>query len=387
MKLAIDAQPLLDVQKTGVSWYTNMMTQFICADQSVQLQLNYAGYRQYWKRKQIVDQYRKSGIKVKHSWLPVKVRRKLEEIVPIPYSLIFGSNVDVTIFFNFEVPYGVKGKTIAVVHDMAYKAFPETVNEETKRWLNIIMERTCRRADMIVTVSEYSKKEIIKYLKINPQKIQVIPCGVDLERYTGTCEEKDIVQARQTYKIPEEYFLYVGTLEPRKNIERLIEAYAQLVKCLEEAPALVIGGKKGWMYDQIFLLVKEYGIESRVFFTGYLDDAAVPLLMKGAVAFLFPSLYEGFGMPPLEAMACGVPVISSNAASLPEVVGDAGILIDPYNVKELSEAMERVLKDGEMRNMMRRKGLLQVQNYTWEKSAEKLKNLYHKMAEEAVKER
>jgi len=253
--------------------------------------------------------------------------------------------------------------------------------------LNIIMERTCRRADMIVTVSEYSKKEIIKYLKINPQKIQVIPCGVDLERYTGTCEEKDIVQARQTYKIPEEYFLYVGTLEPRKNIERLIEAYAQLVKCLEEAPALVIGGKKGWMYDQIFLLVKEYGIESRVFFTGYLDDAAVPLLMKGAVAFLFPSLYEGFGMPPLEAMACGVPVISSNAASLPEVVGDAGILIDPYNVKELSEAMERVLKDGEMRNMMRRKGLLQVQNYTWEKSAEKLKNLYHKMAEEAVKER
>ena len=386
MKLAVDAQPLLDAEKTGVSWYTKMMTQYICADQSVQLQLNYAGYRQYWKRKKIVDCYRERGIKVRHSWLPVRVRRKMEKFCPISYSFIFGGNPDVTIFFNFEVPYGAIGKMMVVVHDMTYKVFPETVSEETKSWLNEIMERTCERADMIVTVSDYSKKEIIKYLNVNPQKVQVIPCGVDLERYTERYAENDVIRARQAYHIPEKYLLYIGTLEPRKNIERLIEAYAQLVKKEAKTPVLVIGGKKGWMYEKIFSRVKEQGIEAYVIFTGYLADEDVPLLMKGAIAFVFPSLYEGFGMPVLEAMACGTPVITSNTASLPEVVGQAGLLVDPYNVTEIAEAMERVIKDDIMRNTMRSRGLIQVRNYTWKNSAEKMKKLYHQLAGAAMEE-
>ena len=149
---------------------------------------------------------------------------------------------------------------------------------------------------------------------------------------------------------------------------------------------LVIGGKKGWMYEKIFSRVKEQGIEAYVIFTGYLADEDVPLLMKGAIAFVFPSLYEGFGMPVLEAMACGTPVITSNAASLPEVVGQAGLLVNPYNVTEIAEAMERVIKDDIMRNTMRSKGLIQVRNYTWKNSAEKMKKLYHQLAGAAMEE-
>ncbi len=375
MKLIIDAQPLLDAEKTGISWYTKRITDVMCSSDQVNIQLNYSGCRKYCSSDKIMAVYQKKGCKVRHSWLPVRVRRRLR----IPYKLLFNtkSSSSVSIFFNYEVPCGVSGKKIAVIYDMAYKTCPETVSKDTRLWLENIMEETCQRADMIVTISQFSKQEIVKYMQVDPQKIRIVPCGVDLNVYKPNYKQTEITAVREKYRVPEKYLLYVGTLEPRKNIEHMIEAYAQLLNELEFPPALVIGGKRGWMYEQIFAKVNEYGIQDHVVFTGYLDEGDVPLLMKAAEAFVFPSLYEGFGMPPLEAMACGVPVICSNRSSLPEVVGQAGLLVNPLSVRELMESMKRVILDKRLRETLSRRGVEQAQKYTWNAAAEAMIKVCH----------
>ena len=218
------------------------------------------------------------------------------------------------------MPPGVRGKSVTVIHNMAYMAYPETVNKKTRNWLRLTMKGSCRRADAVVTVSEFSKREIIRYLGVSPEKITVVYNGVDLGFYRSDYGEDQVEQAKKRYHIAGEYFLYLGTLEPRKNVERIIEAYALLKEEGDvQLPFLVIAGGKGWLYETIFERVKELDLENQIIFTGYVAEPDVPLLMNGAKAFLFPSLYEGFGIPPIEAMACGTAVITSNAASLPEV--------------------------------------------------------------------
>jgi glycosyltransferase involved in cell wall biosynthesis len=179
--------------------------------------------------------------------------------------------------------------------------------------------------------------------------------------------------------LPDHYFLYIGTLEPRKNIQSIIRAY----KANEgrfKGVKLVIAGRKGWMYEEIFKLVREFRLQNDIYFPGYIEDGDVPLLYRGAEAFVFPSLYEGFGMPPLEAMACGVPVITSNTSSLPEVVGDAGLRINPKDIEQLSYAMVKILEDSELRVNCVKKGLERAQNFTWENSAKKVIDIYHELA-------
>ena len=164
--------------------------------------------------------------------------------------------------------------------------------------------------------------------------------------------------------------LYVGTLQPRKNLARVIEAFARAAA----APAfaglqLVLAGKKGWLYDDLFAQVERMGLAGRVLFPGYVDDADLPALLSGALAFVFPSLYEGFGIPVLEAGACGVPVITSNTSSLPEVAGDAALLVDPHDVDAIAEAMTRLVTDEALRAELSRRGLANVQRFSWEKCA------------------
>jgi glycosyltransferase involved in cell wall biosynthesis len=169
-------------------------------------------------------------------------------------------------------------------------------------------------------------------------------------------------------------------LEPRKNIERLVEAYGLARKNHAAFPALVIAGRKGWLYDRIFRCVKDLGLEGQVIFTGYVPDRDKPPLLAGAQCFCFPSLYEGFGMPPLEAMACGTPVLTSNAASLPEVVGDAALTVDPCSVDDMAEAMERICFDTALREELRKKGLERVKQFDWGRLADSLYEVYRELA-------
>jgi glycosyltransferase involved in cell wall biosynthesis len=205
--------------------------------------------------------------------------------------------------------------------------------------------------------------------------------GIDFSFYKRATA--DIIESiKKKYNINGDYILYLGTLEPRKNLERLIEAYAAVKESEKAAPLLVIAGGKGWLYESIFETVKRFGIENSVIFTGYVPDADKPALLSGAKVFCFPSLYEGFGMPPLEAMACGTPVLTSNVASLPEVCGDAAYYVNPLLVSEIEQGIKQLCFNEELRNNLIQKGEERVKLFSWDKIAEQLHNLYQELVNE-----
>ena len=192
-----------------------------------------------------------------------------------------------------------------------------------------------------------------------------------------TLNSDEITTVKNKYNIHGKYLLYLGTLEPRKNIETIIRAYNCFKKSDKDNIKLVLAGKKGWLYESIFKLVKEFDIEDSVIFTDYIDDMDKAPLYQGAEMFLFPSLYEGFGMPVIEAMASRIPVITSNSSSLPEVAGEAAIITDPLDYKKISNSIERILNENGLREKMVNEGIKQASKFSWDLSAEKLKNIYY----------
>jgi glycosyltransferase involved in cell wall biosynthesis len=241
------------------------------------------------------------------------------------------------------------------------------------------MNRSCNRADTIITISQFSKSEIVKYLAVPKEKIVVMPCGVDFEFFRPDYSTEEIQTIKDKYSINSDYILYLGTLEPRKNIEKLIDAYQLLKSRNNDIPKLVIAGRKGWQYNSIFQKVNEYRLINDIIFTGYLSEQDTPVLMKGAHAFVFPSIYEGFGMPPLEAMACGTPVITSNVASLPEVVGDAALLVNPFSVESIAEAIGKIIQDECLRTSLSQKGLIHASSFSWDRSAKIVLDVYNNL--------
>nr|MBC7245819.1 glycosyltransferase family 4 protein [Chloroflexota bacterium] len=263
--------------------------------------------------------------------------------------------------------FGVGGaRMVVTIHDVfawscpGHSALPDTLIY--RYWL----PRVLPRVNAVITVSQVSKTDIVNYLRIPDDKVHVIYEGVDASYHPIPWEETGQMTSR--YGLPRGYILFVGSVEERKNLRRLLQAYALLCERGEQRRLVVVGPHK-WKYTRILQTVAELGIGQRVIFTGYIPDEDLPALYSGADLFVFPSLYEGFGLPPLEAMACGTPVVCSNAGSLPEVVGDAALLVDPYDVEALAEAMHRVLHDPALCEELRQKGLARAQQFTWEKAA------------------
>jgi len=370
LNITFDAQLLMKGEITGIGWCAeNILHCMPQYQHNLTLNCFTLGYNE--NQFGNVLKYRELGYKIeKCGWFHDVIYRILCNLIPVPYSLFYHKRTDITIFFNYIVPPGVKGRKITFVYDMAFKSYPETVRYKTKHMLNIGLQKSCKRADKIITISEFSKGEIIRYLGISEDKIAVMPCGVDFTKYHPNYTMDEVDEVKKKYHITEDYLLYLGTLEPRKNIIRLIQAYAQLKAANSRIPKLVLAGRKGWMYDSIFATVKELQLEDDLIFTGYIEAQEAPILMKGALAFLFPSLYEGFGMPPLEAMACGTPVLVSNAASLPEVVGDAGVYVDPMSTQSIREGIEYLLESEDLRSDLSRRGLERARLFSWDRSAE-----------------
>jgi glycosyltransferase involved in cell wall biosynthesis len=233
------------------------------------------------------------------------------------------------------------------------------------------LSRTLKNVDMIITVSKSTKKDVIKCLKFPEEKIKVIYNGVD-ERFKPLKNYNDVLHK---YNINPPYILYIGTLEPRKNIPALIKAFYKLKK-RGIRHKLVIVGKKGWKYKQIFRVVEDLNLRRDVVFTGYVSYNDLPKFYSAADLFVYPSLYEGFGLPPLEAMACGCPVITSNVSSLPEVVGDAGFIVDPSDIGGLSRTIKELLANDSLRENVIRKGLKRIKEFSWEKTAKESLKVY-----------
>ncbi len=291
----------------------------------------------------------------------------------LPLSLTFGPKPDV--FFS-PAHYGPRFSRVpyvVTIHDLSYLHFPELFKKNDLYQLTSWSKYSIENSAHIIAVSQTTKDDIVKYYKVSPSKITVIHEGYDRDRFKPQ-PKNTIDKIKKKYKIMGDYIFFVGTLQPRKNIERLIEAFAKLIgnwKLEIGNCQLVIAGKKGWMYDQILSKAKTLGIESKVVFTSFVPDADLPVLISGAKACVNPSLWEGFGIPVIEAQACGVPVAVSATSSLPEIVSDSGLTFNPQNTDEISSAIFKLLTDEKLRARLIQTGLRNTKRFSWRESAHK----------------
>jgi glycosyltransferase involved in cell wall biosynthesis len=253
------------------------------------------------------------------------------------------------------------------------------LTKESARYYGHI-DQAVRWTDHIIAVSNSTKRDTIQHLGVPEDKITVVyeaasPIFRPLDK--GEAQE----QVRNRHGVEGPFLLFVSTIEPRKNVPTLLRALWQLLECYKEDVRLVLAGGKGWLFEDAFALVEELRLDGRVHFVGRVSSEDLLYLYNAAELLAHPAFYEGFGLPPLEAMACGLPVVVSNVASLPEVVGDAGLLIDPHDIDELTVAMWRILNDGELRQEMREKGLRQAERFSWERAARETLAIYRQVAE------
>lgn len=358
MKIAIDTQTILG-KKSGFGFYVkNLVENLKKIDSKNEYFLINSGkdkdlrtYERIW-------------------WDQVSFSRKAKKFKP---DIIHKACFSVPRFGNF--------KKVVTIHDIIPLKFPENFSASSRFYFTKLMPWSYKFADYIITISESAKRDLIDVLKLDPEKIRVIYEAAGDEFQVITDADK-IGQVKKKYGIDGEYILNVGTLEPRKNLEFLVEVFKEILKFGNseiDNLKLVIVGKKGWRYENLFRGIENLGIKDKVIFTDYVDEQDLLYLYNGAKLFVFPSIYEGFGLPILEAMKCGVPVISSNSSSLPEVVGSAGTLIDPKNKELWVKSIVDVLKNGEKQILMKADGLKQADKFSWEKCARETLEVYKRV--------
>lgn len=377
MKIAFDALPLISERMTGIGYcQAGQIKALMALHPEEQYVMQFFAAGDGGEKRKRLQPYEDARAEIRQGKCSGYLYRMVSNFLPVPYDHFFGKDADITHFFNYIVPPKVSGKTVVTVHDMVYKAFPETVRGRTRYMLETGLKRSLKRADVIVTDSEFSRTEILKYFPQWEKKIRVVPCGVDRTRFHPEREQVRIDETRKLIGTDRSYFLYLGTLEPRKNLRRLAVAYNAFRRGKSEYPCLVLAGGKGWLNDELMDTIKELELGEDIKIMSYVPEENIRPLMSGALAFVFPSIYEGFGMPPLEAMACGVPVLTTHAASLPEVVGDSALICDPYNTDEMTDCLERLYHDSKLREELSAAGLARARMYSWENAAAILYDIY-----------
>lgn len=379
MNIAFDASPLTGDLISGVGWCEAYLTEAVTRmHPEERYRFEYFTLRSPEEKIRRMQPFVRENTPLHPAVCSPLLYRMLTNFVPVPYRAFQGNWADITHFFNYIVPPGVHGKTVVTVHDMVLRAYPETMRTRTRILLETGLKRSMKRADRIVTDSDFSRREIIRYYPEFAEKIRVVPCGVDPKRFAPAPDE-EITRVKAAHGLPDRYFLYLGTLEPRKNLVRLIEAYGILRKRCPDAPELVLAGGKGWHYEEIFAAAEQPGVKEHVHFPSYIPSGDMAALYSGAVGFAFPSLYEGFGMPPLEAMACGCPVLTAKAASLPEAVGNAALLCDPMKPGSIAKGLELMMQSEAARQKLRDLGLVRAAEMSWDSAAEKLYAVYREL--------
>jgi glycosyltransferase involved in cell wall biosynthesis len=264
--------------------------------------------------------------------------------------------------------------SVFTLHDTAYLHFPRFYLPRNRAYLRVMMPRFLRRADQVIAVSEQTKRDALRFYGMDPGKVRVIPEGVDA-RFRPDVDPAVVADVRLRYRLPRRFVLNVGTIQPRKNLVTLLDAF-DVARRHHPDVGLVVAGAKGWLYEEFFARIRERGLTSHVTLTGHVDDRDLPALFNAAEVFAYPSVYEGFGLPPLEALACGTPVLCSNASSLPEVVGEAGILIPPKDVDAWVHALDTILDDDGSRRELRRLGPERARAFTWDAAARRTLEVY-----------
>ncbi len=273
----------------------------------------------------------------------------------------------------------VKAKKIITVHDLSFYKFPGTFPFMKRNYKRALTPRSVCLADKIIAVSSSTKDDLVELFGIDRKKIEVVHIGVSKEFMK--IEDIDVLErSREVLGLPEKFILYLGTIEKRKNLERLIDAFVLASRRGGFPHKLVIAGKKGWLYEGLLKKIDDNGLKDDIIFVSDIKQSDLPILYNLAELFVYPSIYEGFGLPVIEAMACGTPVITSNTSSLPEVAGDAAALIDPYNIEEIAHNISEILHDEERRKKMSEMGIERAGSFTWERCARNTMEVYKKVS-------
>lgn len=293
-------------------------------------------------------------------WLPWEIRRWQPDLMHYP---------------NFDLPLLRWSPYVVTIHDLIYYLYPDQCPSRAAHYYaGFMIKHAVAHARIVMTDSEYSKQDLIKHFAVPARKIRVVFPAADAQCCPRSVEEAHAI-VRAQYGITQPYILYVGKQHPYKNIATMLRAYAVYGDIYDNFQ-MVIAGKKDERQKELYQLAETLNLGNRIIFTDFVKEETLFDLYRGARLFVFPSRYEGFGLPPLEAMACGVPVVCSNAASLPEVVGDAAIQVDPNNVRGFADAMQSVLTDQTQWEMLRQNGLRQARQFSWETAARQLLQVY-----------
>lgn len=377
MKIGIDAS-LVVGERAGVGFYTACLIEALAALDRRNKYVLYPFFYHVFDPRFKELKKPASNFAVRFSRLPEKWVRCLWFRSGIPRHWLIG-NADVLHSTTYCCPYRHSGKLVMTIYDISFLHYPEHHTEANRIHCLKGTLDGATMADRIIAISEHTKNDLVKYLNIPADRIVVTPLAARKDFHPRP--EPEVRQhVRERWGLDSPYLLSVGTLEPRKNIRRLIRAFCSLPGEFQDSHQLVIAGGKGWLSSDIYRTVTKMGAASRIRFLGYVPDADLPWLYCGATCFVYPSLYEGFGLPPLEAMASGIPVVTSNTSSLPEVVGDAGLMVDPESEEDLRSAVVRVLSDSNLRREMSLRGLQRSALFSWGKTAAETLKVYESLA-------
>ena len=288
-----------------------------------------------------------------------------------------GEKLDLLHSMAFVTPLLSRIPTVITVFDLSFMHYPDSFPPLQRRYLQSQTARSCRKARRVITISESSRQDVHQIFQVPLDRIDVVYPGVDAQY--RPLPDADLAEFRRREALPQHFLLHVGTLQPRKNIPILLEALARLRR---PDLLLVLAGGKGWLYEEIFAQVIALGLENQVRFTGYVADAALPLWYNAATVLLFPSVYEGFGLPVVEALACGTPVIAARSSSIPEAGGEAALYFNPHDSEALAAQLTAVLDDQDLAASMREKGLIQARRFSWQKAGEETARVYRRALSE-----
>ena len=381
MRIAVDARPAIDRNKTGVGWYTHYLIRWLPAvDPGISYTAWYLHGRDPFSRQRFFEE--QANLKEKGVPFPARPWQRLSNRVGIP-RVEWTTRFDVLFAPNYIPPATGTRNLVLTVHDLAFKVLPETAPHANRFW-HRYFNRALDRAAGIITVSEATRNDLCEIYEIDPGRVTTVLSGVDHGIYRPAGEEA-VTAVKDHFGIDGPYLLFVGGLEPRKNLRMLLRAFSHLpadvrpTLVLAGAPVHWIPGGSEIMSSALRLLPDE--VRRNVVLPGYVSEDEKVALLSGAEALVYPSVYEGFGMPVLEAMACGTPVLTSNLSSLPEVAGDAALLVDPYETSAIASGMERLLADDALRARLREAGAARARMFTWEEAARQTAKVLHRAAE------
>lgn len=370
MKVALELQPCCR-QQTGIGTYTYELARRLTNQGGLEFCGNLFNFASRTDSRAAMRDISMPVRECKE--LSYGLYRRIWHLCPISYDSLFPGGADLTLFFDYIVPPRISGKVITTIHDMTYVRYPEMMNQKNLRRIRRDFEYSLERSARILTVSEFSKREIMEQLHIPAEKISVVYNAPALRE-----EAADFEAVAEKYQIDNPYILYVGTIEPRKNLARLLKAFQLMKKEQGIEHKLVLAGGSGWKNKEIYQMAESLPCAQDVIFTGYVSEGEKSALYRHAAVFAFPTLYEGFGIPVLEAQSCGVPVLTSDCSSLPEVGGDGGLYVNPYDEKAIAQGLWKLLADRELAEKLVRAGYENRKRFSWERSAERLCEIIEK---------